>query len=89
VHYSRVGSGRTGKHQTRLERLARDKHSCLLRTFVKYGRKKFDNIRPGWQYLIHFFIVTDAAGKYARVFVSSIKVSPMFPGKDLRGQTLD
>jgi len=24
--------------------LARDKHTCLLRTFVNYGRKKFYNI---------------------------------------------
>ncbi len=30
--------------QTRLERVARDKHSSLLRTFVNYGRKKFYNI---------------------------------------------
>jgi hypothetical protein len=30
--------------QTRLERLARDKHTSLLRTFVNYGRKKFYNI---------------------------------------------
>jgi hypothetical protein len=30
--------------QTRLERLARDKHTSLLRTFVNYVRKKFYNI---------------------------------------------
>jgi hypothetical protein len=30
----------------RLERLARDKHSRLLRTFVSYGCKKFFNIGP-------------------------------------------
>jgi hypothetical protein len=35
-----VGSGLTHK-QTRLERLARDKHSSLLRKCVNYGRKKF------------------------------------------------
>ncbi len=29
-----------------LERLAIDKHARLLRTFVNYGRKKFDNIGP-------------------------------------------
>jgi len=27
-----------------LERLARDKHSSLLRKFVIYGQKKFENI---------------------------------------------
>ncbi len=32
------------KHQTRLERPVRDKHSWLLRTFVNYGRKKFYKI---------------------------------------------
>ncbi len=31
----------THKHQTRLERLARDKHSGLLRKSVNYGRNKF------------------------------------------------
>jgi len=41
-----MGSGLTCKHCTRLERLARDKRSCLLRTFVNYGRKKFYNIGP-------------------------------------------
>ncbi len=39
-----VGSGLICKHQTRLERLARDKRSNLLRKFVTYGRKKFYNI---------------------------------------------
>jgi len=33
-------------HSTRLERLSRDKHSSLLRKFVKYGRKKFYRINP-------------------------------------------
>ncbi len=40
-------SGLTNKHQTRLERLARDKHSSLSRKFVNYGRKKFYRIGPG------------------------------------------
>ncbi len=31
------------KHWTGLERLARDKHSRLLRKFINYGRKKFYN----------------------------------------------
>ncbi len=33
-------------HQIRLERLARDKHSSLLRKLVNYGRKKFYEIGP-------------------------------------------
>ncbi len=36
----------THKRYTRLESLARGKHSNLLRTFVNYGRKKFYNIGP-------------------------------------------
>jgi hypothetical protein len=44
--FTRVGSGLTCKHYTRLERLARDKHSSLLQKFVTYGRKKFYNIVP-------------------------------------------
>jgi hypothetical protein len=34
----------THKHKTRLERLARDKHSSLLRRFINYDRKQFYNI---------------------------------------------
>ncbi len=34
------------KHETKLERLARNKHSSLLRKFINYGHKKFYNIRP-------------------------------------------
>ncbi len=36
----------TYKDQTRPERLARDKHSSLIRTSVNYGPKKFYNIWP-------------------------------------------
>jgi hypothetical protein len=39
-------SGLTCKHYTRLERLARDKHSSLLRKSVNYGRKKFYSTGP-------------------------------------------
>jgi hypothetical protein len=39
----------TRKEYTMLEMLARDKHSCLLRTFVNYGIKKFYNIGPRGQ----------------------------------------
>jgi len=41
-----VDSGVTHNHYTRLEKLARDKHSSLLRTFVNYGHKKFYNVEP-------------------------------------------
>jgi hypothetical protein len=34
------------KHQTRLERLARDKHCSLLQKTVNYGCKKFYRIGP-------------------------------------------
>ncbi len=36
----------TRKHQTRLERLAREKHSILLRKFVNYGHRKFYSTGP-------------------------------------------
>ncbi len=39
--FTQVGSCLTHKHQTRLERLARDAHSYLLRKSVNYGRKQF------------------------------------------------
>jgi hypothetical protein len=39
----------THKHWTRLERLGRDKHASLLRTFTNYGRKKCCKIGPQWQ----------------------------------------
>jgi hypothetical protein len=39
--------GLTHKHQTRLERLARDKRSRLLRKVVTYGRKSFVTLAPG------------------------------------------
>ncbi len=44
--FTRVGSGHTCKHQTRMERLAKDTHSSLLQTFVKYGRKSFITLGP-------------------------------------------
>jgi hypothetical protein len=31
---------------TRIDKLARDKHSSLLQKFLNYGRKKFYNIGP-------------------------------------------
>jgi len=41
-----IGSGHTCKHWTWLERLARDKHSSLLRKYVNYGSKKFYSTGP-------------------------------------------
>jgi len=41
VLHFKVGSGLKRKHCHNSERLARDKHSCLLRTFVNYRHKNF------------------------------------------------
>ncbi len=43
-YFTQVGSCHTRKHQTRLERLARDKHSSLLQKSINYGRKKIYRI---------------------------------------------
>jgi hypothetical protein len=37
--------GLTHKHESRLERVARGKHSRLIR--ISYGRKKFYDVGPG------------------------------------------
>jgi hypothetical protein len=39
---TQVGSGLTRNHDTRLERLARDKNSSLFDTFVSYEEIMFD-----------------------------------------------
>ncbi len=49
-----VGPSLTRKHQTRLERLARDKHSNLLRKSANCGHKKFYSIGP--LFLLHFIL---------------------------------
>ncbi len=41
-----VSSSLTHKHLNRLENLASDKHSSLLRKLVNYGKKTFYNIGP-------------------------------------------
>ncbi len=41
-----LAPGLTHKHLTRLERLARDKHSSLLRKSANYGCKKFYSTGP-------------------------------------------
>jgi hypothetical protein len=38
------GSSLFGKYKTRLERLAKDKHSSLLQKLINYGHKKVYNI---------------------------------------------
>jgi hypothetical protein len=57
--FTRVGSGLTRKHETKLVRLARDKCSSLLRKFVNYGRKKFYRIGSWGQRYESFFFVAD------------------------------
>jgi hypothetical protein len=42
--------------RTRLERLARDKHSSLLRKFVNYEPDKFHNIGPRVQSYKTFYV---------------------------------
>jgi hypothetical protein len=64
-----------------LERPATDERSSLLRTFVKYGRKKFNNVDTWAQFYKSFY------GRnlriQARVFVSGKYCQPilMFLGK--------
>ncbi len=50
-----VGSGLSNKHLTRLEKLARSKHSSLVRKFITYGRKKFTTLAPGVNRINIFF----------------------------------
>jgi hypothetical protein len=53
-----VGSSLFRKHYAKMERLASDKHSSLLRTFVNYGHKKFYNIGP-WKTLLKLDMEAD------------------------------
>jgi hypothetical protein len=48
MRFTRVGSGLTCKHDTKLERLARDKQSRLLRKFINQRQKLFITLAPGW-----------------------------------------
>ncbi len=43
----RVRPEPTHKHQTRLEKLARDKHSSLIKKSANYGQKSFITLGPG------------------------------------------
>jgi hypothetical protein len=71
--FTRAGSGLTRKHETRLERLARDKHLSLLRKSVNYGRKSFIVQAPevlqekyvgggGFVYLLSFLCTCPSGG---------------------------
>ncbi len=46
--------GFTHKHQTRLEKLARDKYTTLLQTFINYGQKSFITFGPGSQLMPNY-----------------------------------
>ncbi len=41
-----IASGLAHKHKTKLEKLARDKHSGSIRIFVNYGVKSFVTLGP-------------------------------------------
>ncbi len=64
--FTRLSSSLAYKQQTRLEWIARDKHSSLLQKFVNYGQKKFHNIGPRRQCYKPFCFVADT---YTRVVV--------------------
>jgi hypothetical protein len=46
VGFTKIGPGITCNRKTRLERLARGKHSSSIRIFVNSGRKKFMALTP-------------------------------------------
>ncbi len=46
ISFTWVRSSLICKHQTRLERLARDKHSSLLQKSVNYGQKSLITLAP-------------------------------------------
>jgi hypothetical protein len=50
--FTRVSSSLARKHLTKLERLARDKHSNLLWKVVTYGHKSFITLAPVWMILL-------------------------------------
>jgi hypothetical protein len=55
--------GLTHKHKTRLEWLARDKHSSLLRTSVNYGRNKLYSTGPWCHKIKTLFFVAETVTK--------------------------
>ncbi len=45
--FTQVGSGLTRKHKTRLERPAKEKHSCSFGPFISYKEIEFLKLAPG------------------------------------------
>jgi hypothetical protein len=65
----------THKHWTRLNRLARDKPSSLLRKSVNYGRKKFYDTGPSFSYNGSFTFakfVSESLPYYLSTFVVEV-----------------
>ncbi len=60
------------KHQTKLDRLARYKHSSLLLKSVNYSSKKFYRIGPWCQFHKHFVCVTTGLSENKPVRLESI-----------------
>jgi len=56
-------------HYTRLENLARDKHSSLLRISVNYGCNKFYSTGPSWGHCYKTFYVCNL-----RIFILSSSI---------------
>ena len=72
----RVGSWPYPQHLTETERLARDKHSSLLRKFVNYTQKSFITLAPGPNVIKLFMTVIDEFS-YARAFVPGKLFQPI------------
>jgi hypothetical protein len=79
MHFIWLGFGLTKKYKSRLERLAKDKHSCLLQTFVSYGQKSLVTLTPDF-WILSTSAKLDISG-FIRIF---LKFSKHFN----RGQTL-
>jgi hypothetical protein len=69
--YSSLGwaPGLTHRHQTRLEKLAGDKYSSLLRKIINYGQKSF--ITFGQDGVLHFQTHQQIHGEIHQRFSSS------------------
>ncbi len=55
-----------------MERIARDKHSSLLRKSVNYGREKFYRIGPRCQFHKHFTNVTYSRSKISWLILKTL-----------------
>ncbi len=75
-YFTWVGTSLTCKHLTRLERPARDIHSGLLRKFLNYGRKKFNNTDPWFQSKLSnciIFLDRNEREKWPQIFLQCVK----------------